>query len=116
MPVPLDAVLSTKQRESLNIEKFIFHIIDPKEEGQVIFLDDIELKEKQKIFFLDRLRDIAEGTQYVFIPEAVHLKEKCTILIANQQNWNEITRQITVGFAGRHQEQMAAGVFVIAVV
>jgi hypothetical protein len=116
MPAPLDAVLTATQRASLSIEKIIFHIIDPKVEGQVIFLDDVELEEKQKNFFLDRLRDIAEGTQYVFLPHATTLRDKCMQLVALEPNWNDITRDITQDFAGRHAEQMAAGLFVLAVV
>lgn len=118
MPQPLDSVLSQAQRDSLAIHNLIFHIIDPeiKEDDHVVYLDEVQLQEKQKDFFLDRLRDIAEGTQYVFSQDAVHLKEKCEALLDDEDNFNQLSRQITADFAGRHQEQMSAGVFVIAVV
>ncbi|MDB5992603.1 MAG: hypothetical protein JWQ10_4006 [Herbaspirillum sp.] len=118
MPQPLESVLGQAQRDSLEIHNLIFHIIDPEieEDDHVLFLDEVELQEKQKAFFLDRLRDIAEGTQYKFLPEAVSLKEKCELLLDDAQDFNQISRQITRDFAGRHQEQMSAGVFVIAVV
>ncbi len=118
MRQPLESVLGQAQRASLEIHNLIFHIIDPEieENNHVLFLDEVELQEKQKDFFLDRLRDIAEGTQYVFRENAVHLKEKCAQLLDPVQDFNQKSRQITQDFAGRHREQMAAGVFVIAVV
>ena len=114
----LEAVLSQAQKDSLDIEEFIFHIIEPDaaDDEKVVYLDAVSLQEKQRIFFLDRLRDTAEGTQYVFLPEAVNLKEKCAQLIAPGADFNQLSRQITADFAGRHKGQMSAGVFVVAIV
>lgn len=116
MRQPLESVLGKTQRASLKIENLIFHIIDPEivENDHVVFLDEVQLNEKQKIFFLDRLRDIAEGTQYVFKENAVSLKEKCAQLLDSDKDFIAISRQITQDFAGRHSDRMAAGVFVIA--
>jgi len=118
MPQPIEGVLGQAQRDSLEIVDFIFHIIDPDaaDEDRVIFLDEVQLQDKQKNFFLERLQDVAEGTQYVFQDDAVHLKEKCEQILASPGDFNEVSRQITRDFAGRHKEQMSAGVFVIAVV
>lgn len=118
MAVPLDGVLSQAQRESLEIVSFIFHIIDTDAEGDedVVFLDEVHLLATQKKFFLDRLRDIAEGTQYLFKQDAVHLKEKCQQLIDAPDRFIELSRQITTDFSGRHQGQMSAGVFIVSVV
>lgn len=118
MSQTIESVLSQVQRNSLTIEDFIFHIIDPDLEGdqKVVFLDEVQLEEKQKTFFLDRLRDVAEGTQYIFKPDSVHLQEKCQQLLIEPNRFNEISRQITENFASRHEAQMSAGVFVIAVV
>lgn len=118
MAVPLDGVLSQAQRESLEIVSFIFHIIDSDSEGDedVVFLDEVQLQAAQKKFFLDRLRDIAEGTQYVFKQDAVHLKEKCQQLLDAPDRFIEFSRQITTDFSGRHQGQMSAGVFIVSTV
>lgn len=115
---PLEGVLNQAQRNSLEIGSFIFHIIDPDadEDDQVVFLDEVQLQPKQKEFFLDRLRDIAEGTQYVFRRDAVHLQEKCRELIAEPERFVELSRQVTTDFAGRHQGRMAPGVFIVSVV
>lgn len=118
MAAPLDGVLSQAQRESLEIVDFIFHIIDPDAEvdEDVVFLDEVQLQDKQKKFFLDRLREIAEGTQYVFRPDAVHLKEKCQQLTGEPDRFIELSRQVTTDFAGRHSGHMSAGVFIVSVV
>lgn len=118
MAGPIEGVLSAAQRESLEIENFIFHIIDPDSEvdGKVIYLDEVQLEDKTKNFFLDRLRDVAEGTQYVFREDAVHLKEKCEQVAAEPGRFVELSRHITADFAGRHEGQMSAGVFVVATV
>jgi hypothetical protein len=115
---PLDGVLNQAQRDSLEIVDFIFHIIEPDaDEGEeVVFLDEVQLQAKQKKFFLDRLREIAEGTQYVFKQDAVHLKEKCEQLTGEPGRFLELSRQITTDFSGRHQGRMSAGVFIVSVV
>lgn len=118
MPTPLEGVLTQAQRQSLEIEEFIFHIIvpDAEHEEKVIYLDEVQLQPNQKIFFLDRLKEIAEGTQYLFQPDAVHLKEKCIQLMSPERNFLELSRQITADFSGRHQGQMSAGVFIVSTV
>ena len=114
MPQPIEGVLNQAQRESLEIAEFIFHIIQPDED--VIFMDEVSLQAKQKSFFLDRLRDIAEGTQFIFKTDSVHLKEKCEQLVDHPSRFVELSRQITNDFAERHKGQMSAGVFVVAIV
>ena len=114
MPQPIEGVLNQAQRESLEIAEFIFHIIQPDED--VIFMDEVSLQAKQKSFFLDRLRDIAEGTQFIFKTDSVHLKEKCEQLVDQPNRFVELSRQITNDFAERHKGQMSAGVFVVAIV
>ncbi|MDP2102685.1 MAG: nucleoid-associated protein [Methylotenera sp.] len=116
MPQMLEGVLNQAHRESLEIVEFIFHIIDPDaEDGQeVVYLDEVQLQARQKAFFLERLKEAAEGTQYIFKPDAVDLKSKCLAMAENPENFIEISRQITQSFSGHHEGQMSGGVFVIA--
>lgn len=115
----IESVLSRSQRESLKINKFIFHIIDPSivenDEG-VVYLDEIELSHNQKNFFLDRLRDIAEGTQYIFNENTPFLKEKCFEMQNNDCDFIKTSRSITADFANRHSGSMSAGIFAVALV
>jgi len=118
MPQLLEGVLNQDHRNSLEIVDFIFHIINPDApEGQrVIYLDEVQLQQKQKIFFLERLKESAEGTQYIFKPDAVDLKSKCEAVINTPNDFVQISRQITESFSGKHDGNMSAGVFVIATV
>lgn len=118
MPQPLEGVLNQTHRDSLEIVDFIFHIIDPSaEQGkEVIYLDEVQLQDKQKQFFLDRLKDAAEGTQYTFKPDAIDLKSKCEALINNNESFVDTSRLITTSFSDHHGGQTSAGVFVISTV
>lgn len=118
MPPALEGVLSQAHRDSLEIVDFIFHIIDPEaeEDKKVIYLDEVQLQDRQKTFFLERLREAAEGTQYIFKPDAVHLKEKCQQIVTEPDRFDELSRQITQNFSGHHDGQMSAGVFVVSTV
>ncbi|MBU2569914.1 MAG: hypothetical protein KJ725_07730 [Gammaproteobacteria bacterium] len=118
MPPSIEGVLSDTQRESLEIVNFIFHIIQPDAVGnqEVIFLDEVQLQSKQKTFFLDCFREIAEGTQFVFKTDSVNLKEKCVQLMEQSGRFTELSRHITSDFAERHKGPMSAGVFVVAIV
>lgn len=118
MPTPIEAVLNQQQKASLEITDFIFHIIrsNTEDPNKVLFLDEVQLQDKQKKFFLDRLRDIAEGSQYIFKPDSVHLKDKCVELLEAPSRFIELSRQITSDFADQHRGQMSDGVFVVSTV
>jgi hypothetical protein len=60
-----ESALTKLQRESIEINKFIFHIIS-KDEDKPIYLDEILLTDEQKKFFQDRISEVAEGTQFGF--------------------------------------------------
>ncbi len=118
MPAPIESTLDTNQRKSLEILDFIFHIIeleDGKDE-KMEFLDEVTLHEKQKAFFLERLREVLEGTQYVFLPDAVFLKDKCAQLATQPSEFNALSRQIAGEFARAHGNQMSEGIVVVSVV
>lgn len=118
MPQPLEGVLNQEHRNSLEIVDFIFHIINPDatDDQKVIYLDEVQLQQKQKAFFLERLKEIAEGTQYVFKPNAVDLKTKCQALLETPEDFVEISRQITESFSAQHDGTKSSGVFVISTV
>lgn len=113
---PLEGVLTQGQRDTLEIVDFIFHIIDPDAPGKVIKLDEVQLQDKQKTFFLDRLRDIAEGTQYIFDPDAANLHEQSQRLIDDRDGFVELSHQMTQEFARLHGGNMSPGVFIVSVV
>lgn len=116
MTQQLEAVLSEKQRDTLEITEFIFHIIDPDMEGDdnVLYLDEVQLTTSQKNFFRDRLKEAAQGTQYVFNEKTVNLRDKCFEIKEQASRFVEISNQITADFSGRHKGQMSAGVFIVS--
>lgn len=116
MTHPLDSVLTHAQRESLEIVDFIFHVIDPEAPGKVIKLDEVHLQDRQKEFFLDRLRDIAEGTQYIFNQDEVNLDEQGDQLLNERESFVEISYALTREFARLHSKNMSAGVFIVSTV
>jgi hypothetical protein len=118
MPNPLESTLNASQRQSLEIVDFIFHIIelDDGRDEKIEFLDEVTLHEKQKGFFIARLQEILEGTQYVFLPDAVFLKEKSAQLATQASEFNTLSRQVAGEFARAHRNQMSEGIVVVTVV
>lgn len=117
MPQQIEGGLSSEHRNSLELLDFIFHIIQPDSDQNqgVVYLDAVQLQQRQRLFFLERLREFAEGTQYIFKPDSVHLKEKCQQLVEQPTQFVELSRHVTADFAERHSDgRMAAGVFVVA--
>ncbi|EBW2650621.1 hypothetical protein DEI20_23690 [Salmonella enterica subsp. enterica serovar Newport] len=116
MAKSISSVLSKGQIESLEIKEFIFHIINTEGgEEKTIFLDSVELAEPQKKFFLDRLKDCAKGTQYIFREgEVDSLEEKCKNYISESVGFNETSKEITKSFSKLHAGSAADGLFVIS--
>lgn len=111
-----ESVLNSLQLEHIEIEHFIFHVILPdRKDNPVEPLNEVVLTPSQKAFFTARLKESAQGTQFVFLDDADHLKSKCTELLAAPAHLVTISRQLAVDFAGRHKGNMAPGVFVIAI-
>ncbi|WP_145603099.1 nucleoid-associated protein [Yersinia intermedia] len=117
MAKSIESVLSKGQIESLEISDFIFHIINADAEGdKTIFLDSVTLAEAQKAFFLNRLKECAKGTQYVFEDDVDSLSEKCNKLVAGEKNFVGTSKDITQSFAKLHAGSAADGLFVVSVV
>ncbi|WKV49539.1 nucleoid-associated protein [Dickeya fangzhongdai] len=116
MAKSITSVLSKGQIESLRIEEFIFHIINTDgDEEKTIFLDSVELTPVQEKFFLDRLKDCAKGTQYVFKENEVDsLQDKCVAYINDTETFIETSKVITKSFAKLHANSAAEGLFVVS--
>jgi len=111
-----ESVLNSLQLEHLEIEHFIFHVILPeRKENPVEPLNEVILTTSQKSFFTARLKESAQGTQFVFQDDADNLKDKCTELLNDPSQLVAISRKLAVDFAGRHKGNTAPGVFVIAI-
>lgn len=64
-----ESVLTTAEKDTIKIDKLIFHII-LKDQVAPIFLDKVIITENQQKFFKARLSDAAQGRQHIFIADS----------------------------------------------
>lgn len=116
MAKSISSVLSKAQIESLEIEEFIFHIINTEgDEEKTIFLDSVILAEAQADFFLARLKECAKGTQYLFKKDEVDsLEEKCSSFVKGITSFNDTSKDVTKSFSKLHAGSAADGLFVVS--
>ena len=116
MAKTINSVLSKGQIETLEIKEFIFHIINAEEgEEGTTFLDSVELGPAQKKFFLDRLKDCAKGTQYLFKKNVVDsLEEKCEDYNKGKVSFLDTSVAITKSFSKLHAGTASDGLFVVS--
>ncbi|WP_323589015.1 nucleoid-associated protein [Aliarcobacter butzleri] len=109
-----ESTLTQSQKESIEIEKFIFHIIIV-ENDEPIYLDEVELTEAQKIFFKNRISEVAEGTQYNFIDKEHNtLAMLCQKLNIDNINFIDKSKIICNDFKSHHRGSMTDGAFIIS--
>jgi len=112
-----ESVLSDLEKESIIIEKLIFHIII-EDELKPVYLDEVFLDDSQKEFFKKRLYDASQGSQFLFIDKTTSVVYKeCQSIIGNiDKNFLQASKNITALFKAQHKKNMADGVFVVALV
>jgi len=115
--MPKESVLTSKEKESFKIKKFIFHIIvqsslNPR------FLDEVELSEDQAEFFKDRFSDASYGTQFEFNDKKTSdVFKNCTLILDNpEEKFLEISKILTASFQSHHKKTMNDGVLITALV
>ncbi|HEY1008603.1 MAG TPA: nucleoid-associated protein [Sphingobacteriaceae bacterium] len=112
-----ESVLTESEKDSFQIEKFIFHIII-QQDFDPIYLEEVALTDAQKEFFKKRFNDISEGTQYVFQDkDKSDLYRSCSNLMNDPANrFLEISKKITYSFKQFHNKNTNDGVFITALV
>ncbi len=109
-----ESTLTQSQKDSIQIEKFIFHIITVDNE-EPTYLDEVTLTNEQKVFFKNRIAEVAEGTQYKFVDKAHNiLAGLCTNLASSEQNFIDKSKTICNDFKSHHSGNMTDGAFIIA--
>jgi len=108
-----ESTLTQSQKDSIEIEKFIFHIIAVDNENPT-YLDEVVLTTEQKIFFKNRIAEVAEGTQYTFVDKEHNiLAGLCTNLASSEQNFIDKSKTISNDFKSHHSGNMTDGAFII---
>lgn len=111
----LESTLTDDQKQSLSLDKFIFHIIIADEDTPK-YLDFVELTADQKSFFRDRILDVASGTQYVFIDKenSGFVQNTSSILDDVDQNFLPYSKRLASDFCKLHHGSTSSGVFIVA--
>jgi hypothetical protein len=114
-----ESSLTKAEKESLTIERFIFHII-VKEEDEPRYLDEVRLGASERGFFRDRIAEASEGTQFVFVPEVDStpplLARLSRQILQDGADFIGLSKNIAQEFKRRHKGNTSNGVFLIAVV
>lgn len=112
-----ESVLTQADKDSIQIEEFIFHII-VESELNPIFLNQIDLTNEQLNFFKNRFIEAAEGTQFLFTDKATsEVYKKCEVIIDDPKtNFYEMSRHLTASFKTHHSKKTSDGVFITSLV
>lgn len=115
--MPKESVLTQNEKASAKIEKFIFHIIIESELNP-IFLDEVDLTDEQLDFFRLQFLEAAEGTQFDFNDNSTsEVYKNCEKIIENpNENFFNISKDLTASFKSHHKKNMNDGVFITALV
>lgn len=116
--MPVLSSLNNDQRNSISIDKFIFHIIrkDKDPAQRIVEVDGVNLLSSQKKFFEDRLKEAAEGTQYVFDTYGGDLKKNGLAIIKDNNEFTKISKLVARSFSEYHKGNTSEGVFVFTLV
>lgn len=111
-----ESVLSEMDKESINIERFIFHII-VESEAKPHYLKELILTQEQKEFFKHRLIDVAQGLRFIFVDkENAPTYDLCKNIIDDNGKFVQLSKRLANSFQEHHDGKMTDGVFVTALV
>lgn len=111
-----ESVLTESDKDSIEIVKFIFHIIIEKEQ-KPIYLKEVNLNSEQRKFFKDRLIAVAQGIRYIF-PDKTNSPtyNYCKDIVDDNSEFLKLSKKITASFKEHHKGNTADGVFVVSLV
>jgi len=110
--VAKESTLTQVQKESIEIDKFIFHIIIVENE-EPTHLDAVILTDSQKSFFKERIAEVAEGTQYLFIDKENNTLSRNALDLSDDDMFIHASKVICNDFKSHHGTNMTDGAFII---
>ena len=116
--MPRESCLSRSEKESLRINRFIFHIIIKGNESP-IYLDEVSLGTNELDFFKRRIVASSEGTQFVFRNDSgaeSKMEQWARVLENDDSNFVNISKSIADAFLEEHTGNTKDGVLVVACV
>lgn len=110
-----ESVLSQAEKDSFEIDAFIFHIIK-KNEALPQYLEGVTLEEGQKLFFKERFSEVAEGVQHEFIDKdsGVTFNLYKTMMNCSDEVFLKTSKDLATDFKRLHGGNTSDGVFVIS--
>lgn len=111
-----ESVLTDRDKDSIEIVKFIFHIIIEKEQ-KPIYLKEVNLNLEQRDFFKKRLIDVAQGIRYIF-PDKPNSNtyNNCKNIVEDNSNFLKLSKKLAASFQEQHKGNTADGVFIVSLV
>ncbi len=111
-----ESVLTESDKDTIEIVKFIFHIIIEKEQ-KPIYLKEVNLNLEQRKFFKDRLIAVAQGIRHIFPDKAnSSTYNYCKDIVDDNSHFLRLSKKITASFKEHHKGNTADGVFVVSLV
>tara|TARA_R110000850_G_scaffold16079_17_gene50230 strand:+ start:16215 stop:17261 length:1047 start_codon:yes stop_codon:yes gene_type:complete len=109
-----ESSLSKAIRESVKIEKFIFHVVI-KGEDEPRTMTRVDLEPKQRAFFCQRIADSSEGTQFKFREKDMGTALRCKRIVDDPEN-NFLPESINLAtdFQEEHKGNVTDGAFIVA--
>lgn len=93
-----ESVLTEKDKESIEIVQFIFHIIIEKD-AKPLYLNQVSLNNEQIEFFKKRLIDVAQGIRCIF-PDKPNSSTYnfCKTIIEDESSFIKMSKKLTSSF------------------
>ena len=109
-----ESVLTEKDKESIEIVQFIFHIIIEKD-AKPLYLNQVSLNNEQIEFFKKRLIDVAQGIRCIF-PDKPNSSTYnfCKTIIEDESSFIKMSKKLTSSFKEQHKGNTSDGVFIVS--
>ena len=112
--MPKESSLPTKVKESVVIEKFIFHVVI-KGEDEPRTMARVDLEPNQRDFFCQRIADSAEGTQFKFRERDMGTALRCQRIVENPDEcFLPESISLATDFQEEHKGNVTDGAFIVA--
>lgn len=109
-----ESSLSKKVKDSVKIEKFIFHVVI-KGEDEPRTMTRVDLEPNQREFFCQRIADSSEGTQYKFREKDMGTALRCKRIVENpNENFLPESISLATDFQEEHKGNVTDGAFIVA--
>lgn len=105
------SILSEEDLDGLAIEQSVFHIVGPRTEEHFQLLEAFDASPYAD-FFLERIRSVARGNNYVFMADSP-VQTQLSRIQASANAFQEESEKLATAFNGAHGGAAAVGAFLL---